>query len=159
VKGNKHCYITCKTTRKYNIPLQNTNKEIPHSFTIVNYIPGEPTYSLRSWGAQEHLYSSDILLSMQNRSKPFLLFSLPFPITRHYFWRIHDVRLRLPRVMLDTITLLGNLIVGFGVLSAPKSMLKNRLHLVLESSWAISIGGGGGCTRPLSLYGSRSDTS
>jgi hypothetical protein len=108
-----------RQTRKYMIPLQNTNKEIPHSFTTLNYIPHEPTYSPGSWGAQEHLYSSEILLSMQKRSKPCLLSSLPFPIIRHYFWRIHDVRLWLPRVMLDTITLPGNLIVGFGVPSAP----------------------------------------
>jgi hypothetical protein len=61
-------------------------------------------------------------------------------------------------VMLDSITLLGNLIIGFGVPTAPKSMLKNRLHLILELAPSISIGGGGGCTRPSSLYSSRSDT-
>jgi hypothetical protein len=32
----------------------------------------------------------------------------------------HDVRLKVPRLMLDTITLPGNLIIGFGVLNAPK---------------------------------------
>jgi hypothetical protein len=35
--------------------------------------------------------------------------------------------------MLDTITLSGNLIIGFGVPSAPQSMLKKRLHLILKS--------------------------
>jgi hypothetical protein len=104
-------------------PLLNTNKEIPHSFTILNDIPREPTYSLGSWGAQEHLYCSDNLLSMQKSSKPCLLFSLPFPIIRrHRFGRIHDVRLWFPRVMLDSITLPDNLTKGFGVLRPPKSM-------------------------------------
>jgi hypothetical protein len=54
-----------------------------------------------------------------------LLFSQPLPIIRHYLRRIHDVRLWLPRVMLDSIILPGNLIIGLGVPSAPKSMLKN----------------------------------
>jgi hypothetical protein len=45
------------------------------------------------------MYSSDNLLSLHKRSKPCLLFSLPVPIICHYLWRIHDVRLRLPRVM------------------------------------------------------------
>jgi hypothetical protein len=44
--------------------------------------------------------------------------------------------------MLDTITLPGNLVIGFRVLNAPKSMLKNRFHLILESAfhfnWRIS---------------------
>jgi hypothetical protein len=64
-----------------------------------------------------------------------LAFQLPFPIIRHYLWRIHDVRLWFPRVMLDSITLPGNLIEGFGVFNAPKSMFKNRLHLILESAF------------------------
>jgi hypothetical protein len=40
-----------------------------------------------------------------------------------------------PRVMLESITLPGNLIVGLGVLNAPKSMLKNRFHLILERAF------------------------
>jgi hypothetical protein len=99
------------------------------------YIPREPTYSLGSWGAQEHLYCSDNLLSMQKRSKLCLPFSLPFSIIRHNFRRIHDVRLRFPRIMLDTIILSGNLVIGFRVLNAPKSMLKTRFHLILESAF------------------------
>jgi hypothetical protein len=46
------------TTFLYNF----TTKEIPNFF-ILNYISREPTYSLRSWGAQGHLYSSGYLLS------------------------------------------------------------------------------------------------
>jgi hypothetical protein len=72
---------------------------------------------------------------MQKRSKPCLLFGLPFPIIRHNFRRIHDVRLRISRIMLDTITLPDNLVIGFRVLNAPKSMLKNRFHLILESAF------------------------
>jgi hypothetical protein len=110
------------TSRKDHIPLQNTNKEIQHSLTTgtTSHV-SQSTY----WGRGEHrihLYSSDNLLSLQKRSKPCLLFSLPFPIIRHYLLRIHDVRLRLPRVMLDSITLPGNLVVGLGVLNASKSM-------------------------------------
>src|SRR3569623_352800 len=101
----------------------------------MNYIPCEPTYSLGSWGAQENQNCSDNILSTQRPSKPCLLFGLPFPVIRHYFWRIHDVRLRLPRVMLDSITLPGNLIKGFGVLKAPKSMLYDRFHLILERTF------------------------
>jgi hypothetical protein len=110
-------------------------QEIQHSLTTLNYIPREPIYSLGSWGAQKHLYCSDNLLSMQKRSKPCLLFNLPFPIIRHNFRCIHNVRIRFPRIMLDTITLSGNLVIGFRVLNAPKSMLKNRFYLILESAF------------------------
>src|SRR6478609_7028964 len=120
-------HIMCETTREYIISHQLQTRNTTF-LNHLNYIPREPTYSLGSWGAQEHLYRSDNLLSMQKRSKPCLLFGLPFPIIRQHFRRIHDVRLRFPRIMLDTITLPGNLVIGFRVLNAPKSMLKNRLH-------------------------------
>src|SRR6476646_9681561 len=114
--------LTTLQQRKYHIPLQR-----------VNYIPREPTYSLGSWGAQAHLYCLGYLLHKQKRSKPSLLFGQPLPVIRHYFWRIHDVLFRLPTVMLDTITLPRNLVIGFGVPNAPKSMIYYRLHLILES--------------------------
>jgi hypothetical protein len=75
------------------------------------------------------------LLNKHKRSKPCLLFNQPLPVNRHYLRRIHDVRLWLPRIMLDSITLSGNLVIGFGVPSAPKSMLKNRFHLILERAF------------------------
>jgi hypothetical protein len=144
---NKHCYATYKTT-----------KEIPHSFTTVKYISREPTYLLRSWEAQAHLYHSlGYLLSKHKRSKPCLLFSLPLPIIRHYFRCIHNIRLRLLRVMFDTITLPCNLIIGFGVPSAG-NRCSSIDSISYSSAPSISMGDDGGCTRPLSLYGSRSNT-
>jgi hypothetical protein len=56
-RGKEHTvtehYITWRQQGKTNIPLQNTDKEIQRSFTTLNYIPREPTYSLGSWGAQD----------------------------------------------------------------------------------------------------------
>jgi hypothetical protein len=61
-------------------------KEIPHSFTTLqhkvntflhnlgNYFSREPTYSVRSWGAQAHLYCSYQPTKQQKRSKPCLPF-------------------------------------------------------------------------------------
>jgi hypothetical protein len=60
------------------------------------------------------------------------------PLSQSHSSRIHDVRLRLPGVMLDTITLPGNLILGFGVPSALKSMLKNQFHLILERAFYLN---------------------
>jgi hypothetical protein len=138
-RGKEHTvtrhYITLrqKGNTKFLYKTQTRNHNIPLQLLTTSHM-SQPTH----WGRGKHMiyfYSSVNLLNLQKRSKPCFLFSLPFPIIRHYLRCIHDVRLRLPRVMLDFITLPGNLIVGLGVLNAPKSMLKNRFHLILERAF------------------------